>query len=217
MDTDGINSDEEEFFSRKKNFDIISKKLDTYMTEKFHLFKGNDLRYNNYIRKIQKLSMKQSLDIEGYKDYIENLKNISDTKNKTMQNIAKIYLKDLTERENFSEITKQLKLEEMNLDLLDKDKIISSSTNNSEIIIEKLSKSFDFIGENLFNLKPEETEKIKNEESYKDIINLRIAKMCIKLNTHARNLKDILNSEEYLKEEVRIFFIKFHKIFITEP
>jgi hypothetical protein len=205
MDTDGINSDEEEFFSRKKNFDIISKKLDKYMTEKFHLFKGNDLKYNNYVRKIQKLSMKQSLDLEGYKDYIENLKNISDSKNKTLQNIAKIYLKDLTERENFSEITKKLKLEgELDLNLLNKDKIISSSNKNSELIIESLLNSFDGIAENLFNVNLEQFEEIKKDESYKDIINLRIAKMCIKINIHARNINEILNSEDYLKEEVII-------------
>ena len=203
MDTDGINSDEEEFFSRKKNFDIVSKKLDKYMDEKFHLFKGNDLRYNNYIRKIQKLSMKQSLDIEGYKDYIENLKNISDTKNKTLQNIAKIYLKDLTERENFSEITKQLKFDDkLDLSLLDKNKLMSSSTNNSELIIESLLKSFDGIAGTLFNLNEEQQEKIKKDESYKDIIHLRIAKMCIKLKTHAKNLNSILNSEDYLSQEV---------------
>jgi hypothetical protein len=205
MDTDGINSDEEEFFSRKKNFDIISKKLDIYMTEKFHLFKGNDLKYNNYVRKIQKLSMKQSLDLEGYKDYIENLKNISDTKNKTLQNIAKIYLKDLTERENFSEMTKKLKLDgDFDLNLLDKDKIISSSNKNSELIIESLFNSFDGIAENLFNVNLEQFEQIKKDEKYKDIINLRIAKMCIKLNTHAKNINEILNSEDYLKEEVII-------------
>ena len=43
----------------------------------------------------------------------------------------------------------------------------------------------------------------------KDIINLRIAKMCIKLNIHAKNINEILNSEDYLKEEViKILFPK---------
>ena len=159
--------------------------------------------------------MKQSLDIEGYKDYIENLKNMSDTKNKTLQNIAKIYLKDLTERENFTEITKKLKLEKLDLDLLDKNKIISTSDNHSELIIESLMKSFDGISEILFNLKSEEQkEKIQKDESYKDIINLRIAKMCIKLNIHAKNINEILNSEDYLKEEVIKILLKiFLKIF----
>ena len=59
----------------------------------------------------------------------------------------------------------------MDLDLLDKNKIISTSDNHSELIIESLMKSFDGISEILFNLKSEEQkEKIQKDESYKDII-----------------------------------------------
>lgn len=203
MDTDQINSDEGEFFSRKNNFEIISKKLDKYMKEKFHLFRGKDLKYNNYVRKIQKLSMKQSLDIEGYKDYIENLKKLSESKNKTFQSIAKIYLKDLTERENFSEIFQKLNLnEKIDLNLLDKEKVLLLAEKDSELIIKNLSAGFDSVVDNVFNLSENEKEKIKEEQAFKDLVNLRIAKMIIKLKTQIEGLKMILNSEEYLQEEV---------------
>jgi len=37
--------------------------------------KGNDLRYNVYLNKIHKLTrMDLGLDVEGYKDYVHNLK-----------------------------------------------------------------------------------------------------------------------------------------------
>lgn len=203
MDTDQINSDEGEFFARKHNFEIVSKKLDKYMKEKFHLFRGKDLKYNNYVRKIQKLSMKQSLDIEGYKDYIENLKKLSESKNKTFQTIAKIYLKDLTERENFSAIFKKLNLEEIvDLNSLDKDNVLSLAEKDSELIIKNLSAGFDSVVDNVFNLSEKDKEKIKEEQTYKDLVNLRIAKMIIKLKTQIEGLKMILNSEEYLQEEV---------------
>lgn len=216
MNTDDINSDEGEFFSRKKNFEIISKKLDIYMKEKFILFKGNDLKYNNYIRKIEKLSMKQSLDIEGYKDYIENLKNLSESKNKTLQNIAKIYLKDLVERENFSEIIKDLKLtEKLDLNLLDIDKLNSTAHTDSDNIIKNLSLGFSSIIDNIFTLNDTQKEKIKTDETYKDLSNLRIAKMIIKLKVQIQQLKNLLNSEDYLKEEVFLlikFIILFNRI-----
>lgn len=213
MDTDQINSDEGEFFARKKNFEIVSKKLDIYMKEKFNLFRGKDLKYNNYVRKIQKLSMKQSLDIEGYKDYIENLKKLSESKNKTFQSIAKIYLKDLTERENFSEIFKKLNLnDKIDMDMLDKDKILMLADKDSELIIQNLSAGFDALMENVFNLNENDKQKIKEEPAYKDLVNLRIAKMVIKLKTQIEGLKYILNSEEYLQEEVnnmKKFFSSF--------
>jgi len=204
MDTDQINSDEGEFFARKRNFEIISKKLDIYMKEKFHLYKGNDLKYNNYVRKIQKLSMKQSLDIEGYKDYINNLKNLSESKNKTFQNIAKLYLKDLTERENFSEIFKKLNLNEnIDLSLLDKDSLLSMANKDSDLIIKNLSSSINSVVENIFKLNEKEKEKIKGDQDFKDLSNLRITKLIIKLKVQIQQLKLILNSEDYLKEEVR--------------
>jgi len=209
MDTDQINSDEGEFFARKQNFEIISKKLDKYMKEKFHLFRGKDLKYNNYVRKIQKLSMKQSLDIEGYKDYIANLKTLSESKNKTFQNIAKIYLKDLTERENFSQIFRKLNLnsEKIDLNSLDTDKVLLLAEKDSDLIINSLSAGFNSVVENVFNLDENAKEKIKEEQAYKDLVNLRIAKMIIKLKVQIEGLKVILNSEEYLQEEVIYIFI----------
>jgi hypothetical protein len=203
MNTDDINSDEGEFFDRKRNFEIISRKLDKYMKDKFHLFKGNDLKYNNYVRKIEKLSMKESLDVEGYRDYLKNLKNLSDSKSKRLQNIAKIYLKDLMERENLKEIIKNLQTDEkLDLDLLDKDKLLSSSFKETQIIINKLNNSFERIADNIFDVSDEKKEKLKTDPDYKDLVNLRITKLIIKLRLQIDNLKLILGSKDYLQAEV---------------
>jgi hypothetical protein len=40
--------------------------------------KGNDLRYNVYLKKLQKLSRKDlGLDIAAYRDYVNNLKEFA--------------------------------------------------------------------------------------------------------------------------------------------
>jgi len=40
--------------------------------------KGNDLRYNVYLRKIQKLTRKElGLDVEAFKNYVHNLKEFA--------------------------------------------------------------------------------------------------------------------------------------------
>jgi len=41
-------------------------------------FKGNDLRYNVYLKKLEKLSRKDlGLDISAYKDYVNNMKEFA--------------------------------------------------------------------------------------------------------------------------------------------
>lgn len=43
------------------------------------LLKGNDLRSNIYLKKLEKLSRNDlGLDIIGYKDYVNNLKRFAD-------------------------------------------------------------------------------------------------------------------------------------------
>lgn len=98
MDTDAINSDDFDFENRKRNFDIISKKLNKYYEHKFNLFKGNDLQYNNYLRKMSKLTYKGSLDYEGYKNYVEKIKELSKSKSKLVNEYSKYLLKDFTEK-----------------------------------------------------------------------------------------------------------------------
>jgi len=48
--------------------------MEKHRKEKAHL-RGNDLRFNLYMRKMSKLTRKDlGLDLEAYKDYINNLR-----------------------------------------------------------------------------------------------------------------------------------------------
>lgn len=52
----------------------MSKRLKQHR-ETNSFLKGNDLRYNLYISKMQKLCRKDlGLDVEGYKNYLNNIK-----------------------------------------------------------------------------------------------------------------------------------------------
>ena len=72
--TDDMESEEIDIFERVKKFDELKKRFDKHRASQRHL-RGNDLRYNIYLKKINKLTrMDLGLDVEGYKDYINNLK-----------------------------------------------------------------------------------------------------------------------------------------------
>jgi hypothetical protein len=72
--TDDIESEEADVFERAIKFEELSKRFEKHRKEQWKL-KGNDLRYNIYLKKMQKLvRMDLGLDVEGYKDYVHNLK-----------------------------------------------------------------------------------------------------------------------------------------------
>ena len=71
-----------------------------------------------------------------------------------------------------------------------------------DLIISNLNASIESVIDNIFNLDEKQKSKIKEDEAFKDLTNLRVAKLIIKLRTQIQQLKIILNSEEYLKEEV---------------
>ena len=72
--TTDIESEEVDIFERKQKFEELLKRMDKHNKENVYL-RGNDLRYNTYMRKLQKLTrMDLGLDVEAYKDYINNLK-----------------------------------------------------------------------------------------------------------------------------------------------
>ena len=84
-ETDNINSDDGDFFLRKRNFEVLTKKLNKYLDTKMKLFKGNDLQYNTYIRKIEKLSKGGNLDLDGFKDYMKTLSKLKESKSEVIQ------------------------------------------------------------------------------------------------------------------------------------
>lgn len=72
--TTDIESEEADIFERKNKFEVLLKRLENHRKETAHL-RGNDLRYNIYMRKLNKLTRNDlGLDVEAYKDYINNLK-----------------------------------------------------------------------------------------------------------------------------------------------
>lgn len=87
--TTDIESEEADIFTRKKNFEELVSRFEKHRAKTAHLH-GNDLRYNIYMRKMNKLTrMDLGLDIEAYKDYINNLKKFS-----YMNNDFEIYARD---------------------------------------------------------------------------------------------------------------------------
>jgi hypothetical protein len=79
--TEEIESDEVDIFERTKKFQELTKRFDKHRKEYGHL-RGNDLRYNIYMKKIQKLTRKDlGLDMEAYKDYINNLRQFAHLNN----------------------------------------------------------------------------------------------------------------------------------------
>jgi len=74
MKTDDFDSEEADIFERVKKFKELQKRFDKHRQEMRHL-RGNDLRYNVYLKKMNKLTrMDLGLDVEAYKDYVNNLK-----------------------------------------------------------------------------------------------------------------------------------------------
>lgn len=72
--TTDIESEEGDIFERKRKFDQLVKRIEKHRKEKAHL-RGNDLRHNIYMRKLEKLTRHDlGLDVEAYRDYVNNLK-----------------------------------------------------------------------------------------------------------------------------------------------
>lgn len=77
-DTDDIDSEDGDIFERTKKFDKVLSKLQKHKEDKYLQLKGNDLRYNVYLKKLNKLARKDlGLDLAAYKDYVNNLKEFA--------------------------------------------------------------------------------------------------------------------------------------------
>lgn len=77
-DTDGMDSDDPDIFERKRKFERILRKMDKHREQTQMALKGNDLRYNIYLKKLKKLSRRDlGLDVLAYKDYVNNLKEFA--------------------------------------------------------------------------------------------------------------------------------------------
>lgn len=56
QDTDGQESDEPDIFERKDKFEKLLKKFEEHRKQKGLLLRGNDLRSNIWLKKMQKLA-----------------------------------------------------------------------------------------------------------------------------------------------------------------
>lgn len=66
-----------DIFERKNKFEELLRRITKHRKETAHL-RGNDLRFNVYMRKLSKLTrLDLGLDLEAYKDYINNLKQFA--------------------------------------------------------------------------------------------------------------------------------------------
>ena len=73
--TTDIDSDEPSTIDRNIKFEEIKKRFDSHKKYSLDVLKGNDYKFNIYIRKMKKLSQARTggLDLDGYKDYLNNL------------------------------------------------------------------------------------------------------------------------------------------------
>jgi len=70
------------------------------------LYKGNDLQYNTYVRKIEKLTKGANLDIEGFRDFMKNINKLNDSKSENMKSIYYyLYINNLIFYRNYYTIT----------------------------------------------------------------------------------------------------------------
>lgn len=73
LQTSEIESEEANVFERKKNFEELVKRFEKNR-EQNRTLSGNDLKYNVYLKKMNKLTRQDlGLDFESYKDYLNNL------------------------------------------------------------------------------------------------------------------------------------------------
>jgi hypothetical protein len=73
-----MESDEADIFERKRKFEKLLKRFEKHRADNALVLKGNDLRYNVYLKKLNKYARKDlGLDIAGYKDYVNNLKEFA--------------------------------------------------------------------------------------------------------------------------------------------
>jgi hypothetical protein len=72
--TDDFDSEEADVFERVNKFEELQRRLRDHRKRTMTL-RGNDLRYNVYLKKMNKLTRKDlGLDVEAFKDYYNNLK-----------------------------------------------------------------------------------------------------------------------------------------------
>jgi hypothetical protein len=89
--TSDIDSDEGDIFKRNIKFQELKRRFETHRQYSLDVMKGNDYRFNIYLRKMQKLSKSKlgGLDMDGYKDYLNNLLEFKKIKSDLVEKVDK--------------------------------------------------------------------------------------------------------------------------------
>ena len=75
-------SEEADIYTRKQNFELLAKKFAKHQQDKGLLLRGNDLRSNVWLKKMNKLARDDlGIDLAGYRDYVNNLQEFSHVNN----------------------------------------------------------------------------------------------------------------------------------------
>ena len=179
-DTDLIDSDEKDFLLRKRNFYIINKKLRNHITNKFPIYKGKDLEFHTYTRKIQKIAKNHGIDEFSYNKFNE-LVEIERQKNDILK--KRLSLRFQREYENSKEY-KTLFYDLFNKGVVDEKAFEEFASKQ----VSEIQKMFNIQIDNYFKRKGEEDELgslFGKNPKYKEIIEdyacLRFAKLIKKL------------------------------------
>lgn len=73
--TTDIESDEPNILDRDLKFEELNRRFQAHREYSLDILKGNDYKFNTYLRKMNKLANSKfgGIDVEGYRDYLNNL------------------------------------------------------------------------------------------------------------------------------------------------
>lgn len=179
-DTDLINSDEPEFYQRKRNFQILSKKLKGYFDNTYKFLHGKDLQYNEYVRKIEKLTRKTGLDEKAFLEF-NRLVTIERERNEVLiRRLSRRFHLDFEKSEEF----KEQFFKSMNNGVKDEalyKKFVKEDLEEIEKAVNQtVNKYYIRIGHDYKAILKEE-EKLKNQDLVEDFKILRMAKILKKI------------------------------------
>ena len=82
VQTTDIDSDDPDVIERSIKFEELKRRFANHRQYSLDVMNANDFKFNNYLRKMDKLSNKKygGIDIEGYRDYLNNLMEINKIK-----------------------------------------------------------------------------------------------------------------------------------------
>lgn len=179
-DTADVDSDEKNFIFRKRNFDIISKKMRHYTQNNYFFEGGNTFKFHRYHRKLEKLSRNHGIDELSFQKFNEIINSINE-KNKLLSNRLSFRFND--------EFAKSNEFKENYFKLFNNGKVDEALYEKfATQDIDEIYKLYDKRIDNYFK-RSDEKEVLKsvfssqqqNKDIIKDYVCLRFAKLMKKI------------------------------------